>query len=499
MSLKRTIAEIWARLRARQIARTAREGALVQAEVLKELLHRARNTAFGREHGFAKIRTVQEFQQAVPVTDYETSKSWFDRIYKGEADVTWPGKPLYLAKTSGTTSGAKYIPITRDSIKYQVESARDALLLYIAETGKSRFLDGKMMFLSGSPVVDTNDYGIKVGRLSGIVNHFVPAYLLKNRIPTFATNSIEDWETKVDAILDEATREDLRVISGIPPWVQMFFDRLKVRFGKEPLEQWPNLQLFVQGGVDFSPYKPIFDYFWGDKVDIVEVFPASEGFFAYQDTQKEGSLLLNTDSGIFYEFIPLNEYGSANPTRLTLSEVELETQYALILSTNAGLWAYDIGDTVKFVSKNPFKLKVTGRVKHFISAFGEHVISEEVNRAMIAACGSQGGKVREFTVAPWVSEQQGESFHEWLVEFDQEPLDLTAFVQTLDTEIRKQNAYYDDLREGNMLKPLQLRVLQENACADYMRAAGKLGGQNKFPRLSNNRILANELIKRIKA
>lgn len=457
------------------------------------MIHHGRMTQFGADHEFHKVNSPADFQAMVPVRNYENARKYFDAVRDGKAGVLWPGKPLYLAKTSGTTSGAKYIPITKESIKEQIKAARDGLMFYMHNSKNSAFLDGKMMFLSGSPVLETNEFGMKVGRLSGIVNHFVPSYLTRNRVPSYETNCIEEWEEKVDRILDEVLGEDLRLISGIPPWVQMFFERLEERTGKKPLEQWPNLHLFAQGGVDYSPYEPVFKDFFHDKVDIVEMFPASEGFFALQDKLENEGLLINLDYGIFYEFIPMEEYGKENPRRLTLTEVELDVQYALVVTTNAGLWAYDIGDTVKFISKEPYRLKVTGRVKHFISAFGEHVISEEVNKVMIRACEISGGNINEFTVAPCIIEGKGNSYHEWFVEFNKTPENLEIFAQTLDELLRKQNSYYDDLRVGNMLRPAVIRLLSVNATREYMRSIGKLGGQNKFPRLSNNRTVADGL------
>ncbi len=493
MSLKTLIGSIWAKSRARQIRKQMKNALDLQARTFQYLIKTASATAFGKDHNFGSIKTYRDFQQRVAVRDYEAAKSYFDRIYQGEADVSWPGKPLYLAKTSGTTSGAKYIPITKVSMRQQISGARDALFLYMNETSKSGFLNGKMMFLSGSPEIEENEYGLKVGRLSGIVNHFIPNYLQRNKVPTYETNCIEGWEEKVATIVREIKGEDLRLISGIPPWVQMLFEELQAQTGKTPLEIWPNLQLFVQGGVDFIPYKPIFDKYFDGKVDIAEVYPASEGFFALQNSQRDDGLLLMPDYGIFYEFIPLNEYGSAEARRLTLAEVELGQQYALIISTNAGLWAYDIGDTVKFTSINPWKVRVSGRVKHFISAFGEHVISEEVNKAIIEASTQSGAKFQEFTVAPLLSETKGESAHEWLIEFVETPRDFDQFIRILDESVQQQNAYYKDLRMGNILKRAQVHKLEINASRAYMKSIGKLGGQNKFPRLSNNRKIADAL------
>ncbi|TAE46634.1 MAG: hypothetical protein EAZ89_19690 [Bacteroidetes bacterium] len=493
MSLKSVIGLQWARHRAEHLRRIASQALALQEQTFQQLMRKATHTEFGRYYGFQSIYKIQEFQARVPVRDYEGLRPWLDRIYKGEADVCWPGKPAYLAKTSGTTSGTKYIPITRVSMSKQVLGARDTLMAYMAATGKADFLDGKMMFLSGSPAIETNEYGLLTGRLSGISNHFVPGYLLANRVPSWEANIIEDWEEKVRTIVGEVKGQDLRLISGIPPWVQMLFEELKRQTGKNPLEVWPNLQLFIQGGVDFSPYKSIFEQYFEGKVDITELFPASEGFFAFQDQREDDGLLLMPNYGIFFEFIPLEYYGDPHAPRLTLKDVEVGRQYALVLSSNAGLWAYDIGDTVKFTSVNPWRIRVSGRVKHFISAFGEHVISEEVNRAMIAAAQATGAEVNEFTVAPLIRDIKGQSAHEWLVEFAKEPDDFQHFCETLDQELRKLNTYYNDLREGAILQKALVRKIQLHASREYMKSVGKLGGQNKFPRLSNDRRVADAL------
>ncbi|MDX2286635.1 MAG: GH3 auxin-responsive promoter family protein [Bacteroidia bacterium] len=493
MSLKSTIGLAWARRRAAAIRRQLPLAPEIQARTFRSLLRRAAGTVFGKAHGFASIRSYAEFQQQVPVRDYEQMRPWLDRVYRNEPDITWPGRPLYLAKTSGTTSGTKYIPITADSIRKQIGGARDTLMMYMAETGRASFLDGRMMFLSGSPEIERNAHGVRTGRLSGIVNHFVPGYLTANRVPSWDANIIEDWEEKVRTIVQEIKGQDLRLISGIPPWVQMLFEELQQQTGKRPLEVWPNLQLFVQGGVDFSPYRPIFRQYFEGKVDIAELYPASEGFFAIQTDQQDPALALMPDYGVFYEFIPLDQYGRPDARRLTLAEVEAGQQYALIISTNSGLWAYDIGDTVKFTSVNPWKIRVSGRVKHFISAFGEHVIGEEVNDAMGEAVQAAGCEVQEFTVAPLIAEEKGASAHEWLIEFSRAPADLEAFAEALDQALRRRNTYYNDLREGNILRRAVVRSLQLNASREYMKSVGKLGGQNKFPRLSNDRRIADAL------
>jgi hypothetical protein len=465
-----------------------------QEAILKELLKLGKLTEFGKDHNLDKINTYEEFKQAVPVRDYESFKPYIEKVKEGKHNILWKGKPIYLAKTSGTTSGVKYIPITKESIPNHINTARNALLSYMAETGNSSFADGKLIFLSGSPELERVG-GIPTGRLSGIVNHHIPSYLRSNQLPSYETNCIEDWETKLDRIVDETINQDMTLISGIPPWVQMYFDRLTERSGKKIKELFPNFSVLVHGGVNFDPYRAKLFESIGQKIDTIETFPASEGFFAFQDSQKEEGLLLNTSSGIFYEFIPAGEIFNENPTRLSLRDVKAGENYALIITNNAGLWAYNIGDTVKFLSTNPYRLVVTGRTKHFISAFGEHVIGEEVEQSLLKAAGEENVRITEFTVAPMIQQGPGKSYHEWFIEFENDPPDLEAFALKVDHNLRSKNIYYDDLVTGNILQPLQIRVVRKNGFIDYMKSVGKLGGQNKVPRLGNDRKVADELTK----
>ena len=477
----------------RKVDKWKRRAEETQEAIFRSLISKAAKTAFGVDHKFEAIQDYDRFRENVPVRDYEQLKSYFDRLVTGEADVLWPGKPMYFSKTSGTTSGVKYIPITADSMPHHIEAARSALLLYIAQTGHAEFVDGKMIFLQGSPVL-TKTKGIDTGRLSGIVAHHIPSYLQKNRLPGFETNSIEDWETKVDTIVTETMGEDMRLISGIPSWVQHYFEKLLDRSGKDAIKDlFPNFKLFVYGGVNFEPYRARFEKLIGRSVPGIETYPASEGFIAFQDDQNSASLLLNTDAGIFFEFISADKFFEENPPRLRLYEVEIGTNYALVLSTNAGLWAYSIGDTVKFTSKNPYKILVTGRIKHFTSAFGEHVIAEEVEGAMQEAAASQGAEIIEFTVAPQINPAEGLPYHEWLVAFAKKPRDEEAFVAHLDTLLQQKNIYYKDLIAGKILQPLKITSLQKEAFNHFMKSQGKLGGQNKVPRLSNDRKIADAL------
>ena len=495
MSLKAILSRpvaAWAVSKQRQ---WSQKPAATQQKVLQQLLHSAKHTLFGRAHRFDSIRDYTAFKAHVPVRDYEGLAPYINKIRAGAGNVLWPGKPLYLAKTSGTTSGSKYIPITQASMPHHIQTARLALLNYIHETGRAGFLRRKMLFLSGSPRLN-HAGGIPTGRLSGIVNHHVPAYLQRNQLPSYATNCIEDWEAKVEAIVEETLHTRLGLVSGIPPWIQMYFDTLQQRTGQTIQELFPDLSVLVHGGVNFAPYQTKLLNSLGRPIDTIETYPASEGFIAFQDTQQAEGLLLQLNSGIFFEFIPVSEYFTDHPTRLCIEEVALGVDYALVLSNNAGLWAYALGDTIRFVSKAPYRIVVTGRIKHFISAFGEHVIAEEVDKAMQHALAAHPETVlAEFTVAPHVSQQPDEpSYHEWLVEFTHPPKDEAAFAQALEQELCQLNAYYHDLVAGKVLQKLQLTRLPEGTFKQYMQARGKLGGQNKVVRLANDRSLADALL-----
>lgn len=493
MGIRSILAKPFASIIDAQTKRWAAQPGLSQERIRRNIVAKAIDTQFGKDHHFSELKSYDDFKKSVPVKDYEELKPYFDLITEGKPDIMWPGKPAYLSKTSGTTSGTKYIPITRDSIPNHINSARNALLSYVHESGRSKFLDDKLIFLSGSPELAQKS-GINTGRLSGIVNHHVPGYLRGNQLPSYETNCIEDWEEKLEKIIDETIDEKMSLISGIPPWVQMYFDRIQARTGKKIMDVFPDFSLFVYGGVNFEPYRAKLFESIGKKIDSIELYPASEGFIAYQDSQHEEGMLMLLNSGIFYEFIPADEFFDKTPTRLSIEEVELGKNYALIINSNAGLWGYSIGDTIKFVSKNPYRIIVSGRIKHFISAFGEHVIGEEVEKAMKATM-EQFPEVElvEFTVAPQVTPKDGLPHHEWLVEFANPPSDIKAFSAMLDDHLRELNVYYDDLITGNILRTLVITSLKRNSFIEYMKSLGKLGGQNKVPRLSNDRKIADAI------
>jgi phenylacetate-coenzyme A ligase PaaK-like adenylate-forming protein len=489
MSIKSFFAIPFAKIATKKVNKWASNPHKTQEKVFKNLVSKASKTAFGKDHDFVNIHNYADFKKRIKVQDYEGLRKYVDRMVAGESNVLWPGKPLYFAKTSGTTSGAKYIPITKDSMPTHIKAAKNALLSYIVEKNDASFVKGKMIFLQGSPVLEDKN-GVKLGRLSGIVAHYIPQYLLKNRLPSWETNCIEDWDTKVNAIVKETIDEDMSVITGIPSWVQMYFEKLIEKTGKPISDLFPNFNFFVYGGVNFEPYKNKFESLIGKKIDYIELYPASEGFIAYQDSQTEKGMLLQLDSGIFYEFIPASEFYDENPTRISLKDVKIDVNYVIILNTTAGLWGYNIGDTVEFTNTKPYRIKVTGRIKHFISAFGEHVIGKEVEKALNDAINGTDINISEFTVAPQVNPESGLPYHEWVLEFENEPENMSDFANKIDASMQVQNIYYLDLIAGKILRPLVIRKVKKGGFYEYMKSIGKFGGQNKIPQLADNRKIA---------
>ena len=465
-----------------------------QKKIMSDLVHKAKKTKFGIDHSFNNIKNYSDFKKHVPIRDYEGLKEYIDLIKSNEKNVLWPGKPKYFCKTSGTTSGTKYIPLTKESLQNQLDTARDAILSYIHETKNTSIYNGKMIFIQGSPQLDSTRK-ILTGRLSGIVAHHIPFYLRGNRLPSFQSNCIEDWEEKINAIVEETIDQDMSLISGIPPWVQMYFEKLIQKSGKSISSLFPNFKLFIYGGVNYEPYRKTIERLIGGSVDGLELYPASEGFIAYQDSQKEEGMLLCVNNGIFYEFIKTEDFFKENPVRINLENVEIGVDYVIILNTNAGLWGYNIGDTIKFVSNNPYRIIVSGRLKHFTSAFGEHVIAQEVEYSINECVKIHAAEVSGFHVAPLVSPTMGLPRHQWFIEFMKEPKDLGAFEKTLDVFLQDQNTYYKDLITGGILSRLEIIRVKKNGFNDYMKSIGKLGGQNKIPRLSNDRKIAEKLEK----
>ena len=492
-SFKSILSLVFARYVVKKNNRWKNNAVEYQNKIMHSLVSNAKNTLFGKDHFFKKISNYEAFKKNIPIRDYEGLKNYISLIQDGKKNILWPGRPIYFCKTSGTTSGTKFIPLTKESISCHLNPARDAILSYIDETQNASIVDGKMIFLQGSPKLD-NSSGILTGRLSGIVAHHIPFYLKKNRLPSFQNNCIEKWEEKVDAIVDETFEKDMSLISGIPPWVQMYFEKLNLKSGRSIKELFPNFKLFIYGGVNYEPYRKTFKRLIGGDVDSIEVYPASEGFIAYQDSQKEKGMILCVNNGIFYEFIKRDDFFKENPKRINLSSVVVGVDYVIILNTNAGLWGYNLGDTVKFVSTNPYRIIVSGRLKHFTSAFGEHVITQEVEESMNNTISAVSAEIKEFHVAPNINPKKGLPSHHWFIEFSKEPEDMSLFEKTLDHELQEKNSYYKDLVNGAVLKQLEVIKIKKSGFNDYMSSIGKLGGQNKTPRLSNDRTIADKLI-----
>jgi hypothetical protein len=492
MKIKSFLAKPFAIYIYKQIRKSMLTAISDQEQIFQSLIKTGLKTEFGKRHHFLKIKNHADFVKNVPLREYEDFKDYIDKIKQGKHNILWKGLPIYFAKTSGTTSGIKYIPITKDSIDNHINTARNALLCYMAQSGNTQFANGKMIFLSGSPDLERVG-GIPTGRLSGIVNHHIPKYLRSNQLPSFETNCVEDWEEKLEKIVEETVKEKMTLVSGIPPWMQMYFDALIKKTGKKIKDIFPDFSVMVQGGVNFEPYKAKLLETIGKPIDTIELYPASEGFFAFQDSYKEEGMLLNTDSGIFFEFVPAAEIFDKNPQRITLKDVKKDENYVLIVSSNAGLWGYNVGDTIKFISLSPYRIVVTGRIKHFISAFGEHVIGEEVEEALLKAAEAENIKITEFTVAPKISNDGSKSYHEWFIEFENTPQNMKQFANKVDANLREKNIYYADLISGNILQPLRITSVQKNGFINFMKSVGKLGGQNKVPRLSNDRVIADQL------
>jgi len=467
-----------------------------QENIFNKNIKKGVSTVYGKEHDFASIKNYEDYKKKVPLNNYEALRPYMNRVLEGEKNVLWPGKPKYIVGTSGTTGGIKYVPLSKDSLPYHFNTARNAVFNYTLKYGLLRIFNGKLLFLSGSPKLGKIGK-IPSGRLSGIVNHQVPRWLKFNQIPSWETNVIEDWEEKVYNIAKESLNENMTMISGIPPWVMMYYESLMEQTGAQTIKElFPNYELFVYGGVNFEPYRKRLEALAGGEMDSIETYPSSEGFIAFQDIKGDAGMLLNVNGGIFFEFVPIAQIHDENPDRLSLRDVKQGEEYAIILTNNAGLWASILGDVVEFTSTNPYRLIIKGRVEHFISAFGEHIIAGEVESAMSTSLSDTGINISEFTVAPQIDPPEGGlPYHEWVVETDNSPLELSYFGRILDQCMQAKNFHYKDLRKGKVITRLKITPVPRGTFNQFMKEEGKLGGQNKIPHLSNTRHIAEKLIR----
>ncbi len=482
--------------RRRRLERVSRNAIAVQEATLRRLVATARDTEFGLAHGFARIRSVADYQTRVPLRDYLAFKPLWDAALAGAPDVTWPGRTPMWVKTSGTTAGDKAIPVTREAYRSHRRGGWDALLLAAERVGGERLLGGPMLMLGGSTALQPAAGGSSIGDLSGVMMQKLPPVIRGRYSPGSAISRVSDWETRISLMVPLVERQDLRLISGMPSWTLILLERVARRRATAGLRDlWPNLRVFVHGGVSLAPYRRVIDERLERPLEYVEVYPASEGFVAVQ-TERSAGLTLMLDYGLFYEFVPLEDLDLARPRRHTVADVELDRPYAVVLTTPAGLWSYMLGDTVRFTARDPLRLVITGRTRHFVNAFGENVIVEEVEQALLEACRVTGADVAEFTVAPrFPDPHEPRGGHEWLVEFRTAPPDGRRFVDALDGALRRLNTDYRTKRAGDLgMVPPVLRVLPAGAFHRWMASAGKLGDQHKVPRVTNGRTVVDALL-----
>ena len=486
--------------RRRRLERLWRDPVAAQERALARLIATAQDTEFGLVHGFRSIRSAAEYQARVPVRDYSRIRPWLERAAAGEEAVLWPGRCRDWVKTSGTTAGDKLIPVTPEAFTAHRRGGWDALLRAAELVGGRALMGGPMLFLGGSTVVRPLPRGGRVGDLSGLVASRVPWGFRGRYSPGAACAAIPDWEERLEAIAARACGQDIRLLSGMPSWLIILFERIarhSERSGRRlrGIQQlWPNLRVLVHGGVAFAPYAGVFEEWLGPRVARVEVYPASEGFVAVQ-TESAGGLTLMLDYGIFYEFVPVEDLGLEKPRRHTVADVELGRPYAVVMSTPAGLWSYVLGDTVRFTARDPLRLVITGRTRHYVNAFGENVIVEEVERALVRACRRTEAEVVEFTVAPrFPSGAEPRGGHEWLVEFRIPPAEPEDFARILDEALAALNTDYRTKRSGSvgMVAP-SVTALPPGSFHRWMHRAGRLGDQHKVARVTNDRTLADAL------
>lgn len=485
--------------RLRQLDKYATQAEELQIKALRRLVRQARNTEWGHHHGFANISTYEQFATSSPVNTYEELKGYIDRMRHGESDVLWPGRVRWYAKSSGTTNDkSKFIPVSKQALHdTHYRGGTDAVAWYLRNNPRSNMFAGKALILGGSHQPNYNVAGSLVGDLSAILIENINPLVNLLRVPKKSTALLSDFEEKRDRIAREAMNQDVTNLSGVPSWMMSVINRVLEISGKDTLDQvWPNLEVFFHGGVAFTPYRTQYEHLIPSaRMHYMETYNASEGFFALQDDPQDKAMSLMVDYGVFYEFIPMDEIDTPNPKVVPLWGVETGRNYALVISTSSGLWRYMIGDTVRFTSRNPYKFVITGRTKFFINAFGEELIVDNAETGLAEACRRTGAQVLEYTAAPVFMDGAGKCRHQWLVEFAREPEDVAAFARILDETLQQVNSDYEAKRYKDItLQPLELVVARKGLFHDWLASKGKLGGQHKVPRLSNNRVHIEEML-----
>lgn len=473
----------------------------VQNEVLHHLIEKAKNTEWGRKYDYQSIKNYNDYIERVPLQDYNSLKDQIIRIKQGEQNILWPTEIKWFAKSSGTTGKSKFIPVSKESlIDCHYKGGKDLLSIYHNNHPESKLILGKVLVVGGSSAINSFSNNSYYGDLSAIIMKNFPMWVEQRRVPKMDIAIMDDWEEKIEKMAISTAQENVSNISGVPSWTLVLLKRiLELNKTDNILDIWPKLELFMHGGVNFSPYKEQFKKLApGDQLNYYENYNATEGFFGLQDQSKVEEMLLMLDYGIFYEFIEKSEIGAENPKTITLESVELGKNYAIVISTNAGLWRYVIGDTVVFTSLNPFRIKVTGRITQFINAFGEELIIEHAEKAFSVACTQTNATIKEYTGGPHFFEHQSAGKHQWLIEFEQAPKNMDHFSEIFDNELKRINSDYEAKRVGNLvLAQPEMRSLKSGTFYNWMKMKNKLGGQHKIPRLSNNRVYLEELLKMV--
>ena len=500
MNLTKLLNKLYFAPRLRKIERYADCSDELQMNVLKRLLRHAARTEWGKKYDYKSIQTYEEFKQRVPIQTYEEVKPYVERLRAGEQNLLWNSEIRWFAKSSGTTNDkSKFIPVSRQALRdTHYKGGQDAVAIYLGQNPESRFFSGKGLILGGSHAPNLNTNHSLVGDLSAILIENIPSAVNLIRVPSKQTALMEHFEPKMEAIANETIGANVSNLSGVPSWMLVLIKHVLEKTGKQSLDEvWPNLEVFFHGGVAFTPYREQYkEIIRSSKMHYVETYNASEGFFGIQSDPADPAMLLMIDYGIFYEFIPLEDVESENPRICRLEDVELGKNYAMVISTSSGLWRYMIGDTVKFTSKRPFKFIITGRTKHFINAFGEELIVDNAEKGLARACAETGALVSDYSAAPVFMDEHAKCRHQWLVEFTQMPDDLARFARILDDTLKEVNSDYEAKRQNDLaLQPLEVIVARPGLFHDWLDQKGKLGGQHKIPRLSNNRDYIEEMLK----
>ena len=472
----------------------------VQKEMFNSLINKAKDTEWGRKYDYKSINSIQDFQERVPISKYESLENYIERIRKGENNILWPTPIKWFAKSSGTTNDkSKFIPVSKESLEEcHFRGGRDAMVLYLQNKRNSRVFNGKGLVIGGSQQVNKYNNEIFYGDISAVLLSNVPFWVNFIRTPDISIALMDEWESKIEKMAHETIKDNVTNISGVPSWTLVLIKRILEITGKDNLKDvWPDLELFIHGGVSFEPYREQYKkVIPDDTMHYMETYNASEGFFGIQDDLSSNDMLLMLDYGVFYEFIPMDEFDGENSRTITLDEVELNKNYAMVISTNCGLWRYLIGDTVYFTSKQPFKFRVSGRTKQFINTFGEELIVDNAEQAFRKATEETGATIKEYTGAPVYMSAEGDAgAHQWLVEFEKEPSSLERFVEIFDNTLKELNSDYESKRYKNMTLDFpKVEVAREGLFYDWLKKKGKLGGQHKVPRLSNKRDYIEELL-----